>query len=44
MTQTSLPPKNLGGRPKILTPCPLCRKKMGRKELRAHIAKCEGKK
>lgn len=42
MTQTT--PKNLGGRPKILTPCPLCRKKMGRAALRVHIAQCEEKK
>ena len=41
MTQTSPPPKNLGGRPKILTQCPLCKNYMGRALLRVHIARCK---
>ena len=28
------------GRPKIITPCPLCKKRMGRALLRVHIARC----
>jgi hypothetical protein len=31
---------NKGGRPKVLTPCPFCRKLYGARQLRGHFPKC----
>src|ERR1051326_4576495 len=30
-----------GGRPRVLRPCPYCRKKFGARDLRGHIPKCD---